>query len=306
MYRKKETGFCCHHCWTFYDRDDDRIKDLEPIVEKVKSTDGCEDVFYIICPQCGNPAAEAGLNMRGIAKINREKLQTGPVTPEGKAKVAALCKKYANGPVTEEGKRRVSKNGFKHGRFAKTAVELAPCKFDRLPYCSECPQEVRDKCKAGKLKWCPTYIAEMLKYYSSFVSGDLEALSNQAALNHAKLSMAQKMAFKELFESGIVVFDTVKKVDANGDETHTFEKESSKMNPAAEFIFKAMDILGQTSDQQTMNPKTQKEDSQADGFLKAAESLADANQKLTERRGIVSKIVEDLGKISIKSDKDKE
>ena len=186
----KNTGFYCTECHNFTERED--VEDKFIVTEPVP---GDENTFveFTKCPFCGGLAKEAGLNFRGISKINLNKLQTGPTTPEGRAKLAKLAPTKLHGPKTKEGKERSAKNAWKHGKYAKEMRELAPAKFDKFPFCADCTDEYREKCKKGELKWCMTYIGKSLEIYGFHVNGDIEGLSKYAAMTHANLELVKQM-----------------------------------------------------------------------------------------------------------------
>lgn len=299
----KNTGFYCSDCYHFTEREN--ITDNDIISESVKDELDIT-VEFILCPICGAVAKEAGLNFRGISKINLQKLQTGPTTVEGRKRLSDLAasRKNINGPNTKEGKDRSSKNAFKHGKYAKKMMELAPANYKKFPFCDECDEETRAKCKAKTIKWCPVYIAKQLTLYSLYVNNDVDGLSNFAAQNQAKLSLALEMMFSEVMKEGVLIVD--KKSWENGEESS--KSEYTKANPLIEFILKTMDTLGQTSDQQGTNPSKEKENLYIDGNLKSR-SIDDeirSTEKFLQMMEQNKKLVMELSKVSAEEEENPE
>ena len=291
---QKNTGFCCRKCWNFTERDQINLEDI--ISEPIKDGSDVEQcVEYIVCPHCGELAVEETLNFRGISKINKNKLQTGPNTEAGKAKHAELARIHLNGPKTQAGKDRVSKNAFKHGKNATVRREFAPASYDKYPFCEECSEEIKERCKNKKITWCPVYIVKQLEIYGKHVNGDVEGLSNDAAKNHAKLSLIAEMMMHEVFKNGAQVTD--KKTWEGG----SFE--FTKANPLIEQIVKVFPILGHTSDQQRTNPRMQDDAILLDGFIQRT-TISDELRESKEYQVVVENSIKLVKKLAQKTAED--
>ncbi len=239
--------FWCKTCSQYWQTDD-----------FIESDDSC----LSLCPKCSEQTNNVPHYYANLAKM----------------------KDNASGPKTTAGKKRSSLNSYKHGNYSKQARTLAPALKGKYAECEGC--EFDYKCEHS-YKYCPVRLQPMLRFLQAFEDGDPSALKQFAGMAQAKTFSVLTEAFANINQNGIM-FETPK-FDKFGKELKTEDDElviEKSLNPSIKIIPEFMTVLGFSSDQQQMNPRTKIEN---DEDLKG--NLDKQGQNVTDFLGSISSLV---------------
>ena len=179
---------------------------------------------------------------------------------------ANLPKMHTTGPRTVDGKRRSSLNNYKHGMYAQPKHLLAPGRAGRYDICGQCEQY--NECEAGEIRYCPYKVDMIAKIVCAFENGDQAAMKQFAGMSVAKVYMILENMIEEILSTGVMLSEPkvsngeaveISQEDANGvwRKVQVYELRD---NPLLKRLQPIMAALGVTSDQQTMNPKSNGDD----------------------------------------------
>lgn len=222
------------------------------------------DLITSICEVCYAPAPECSYRVHNLA-TNAWHKATGPKTEAGKARVA--LNPWKDGTKCRKGKHHI----------------LAPAKFDKYPWCTECPD--RDDCENKLIKYCPRDFETTLRFVQAYKDGDVNALKEDAAIANAQVSKVFAMMISSIMQKGVMM-KTVQ-VDKNGNELVTWEK-----NQLVKELPQYMSTLGFTADQQVMTPKAVEQKEALQSFVKP-----ESPEKQSEAMEIRKKTAADLARL---------
>jgi len=131
-------------------------------------------LYYAACPECGEEAEQAPWEKGLMAAHGR---QTGPRTPEGKARVS---ENLAGHPTPEEA-LRTRFNAMKHGLFSRVA-RYFPAKPGKYPHCNTC-EYLDNGCEEQVA--CLRRTELFLRYDVAFETGDPSLLMGLQAETQA-------------------------------------------------------------------------------------------------------------------------
>lgn len=206
---KKFRHFFCYKCGQYF-------KSAEYV--QLPDTEIAVGNFIAECPNCKIKVQDVPYYFGNLAKMSRN----------------------ATGPTTPEGKERTKYNGYKHGKYCKEPMLLAPALHGKYPECKEC--EYKEDCSSGKKKFCPVLLAPMLRFLEAYKSGEIKEIKEFAGLMQGKTYLTLEMMFKSLFEKGVLYKDKFGNI---------------QRNPILSLIPEYLNSLGFSSDQQMMNPKAE-------------------------------------------------
>lgn len=226
------------------------------------------ELISAVCDICERPAEEIPSQKKHIYEMVEaaKGKHTGPKTEEGKNKLAEAIVKNTSGkhtgPKTPEGKYRSSLNNWKHGQTSKQLHLLAPALAGKYPECTGC--EYRVDCEKS-YKFCPVNIEPVLRVARAYQEGDTEEIKHLAGLQQGQIFNITKMMIASVYKHG-VLNPKVVSAKAKDEETEEIVMEWLA-NPLLKRIPEYMALMGTTADQQTMTPKSQKEQSNFEGFI---------------------------------------
>jgi len=170
--------------------------------------------------------------------------------------------------------------GWKHGLRAQVVTLLAPAIPGKFLECNGC--EYFEQCKSEKWRYCPVNLEPILQFLKAFQEGKVTDLKDLAAFSQGHAFSVLRMMFNEIYQKGVLSPKMIKEArDENGNKTKYIEWQS---NPLLRRIPEFMQLLGFTAEQQMMTPKSEREDENMQGFLKAEESKTSTIQEFTAKQ----------------------
>jgi hypothetical protein len=231
------------------------------------------DVVTSLCPVCDQSASECN-----HSKFN-------------------LVKAWANstGPKTEAGKARVALNGWKDGAHCSRVRILAPAKFDKFPWCSDC--EDREMCSRKEIRYCPRDIETTLKFIQAYKEGDPGALGEEAAIANAKMWNVFNMMIHNIMQKGVML--KVVREDEKGNKSTSYEK-----NQLVKELPAFISSIGFNADQRVMTPKAVEQKEALEGHLVLEERVQEeaisvrkrAHDELSRLRALMERELGGSGK----------
>lgn len=226
--------------------------------EEIKQTEHKDHVEYIAtCPQCGK---EDCAELWYMANVRLTKgRQTGPRTPEGRAKCAM------NGYLTG--------SSYSTGAIPRNIPPAKPGKYAECQACqdfADCKDEVERATGTNRYVACHRIGEVIAKYRNAHLTGSPESLRLMAADNQANTQRVMDQCFKAIFDHGVYLNSVILSngqpvyVERDGKKVPLVEK---KINPAINESIKILEKMGFGLSDWTLTPKSKEAKAALEGYL---------------------------------------
>ena len=181
----------------------------------------------------------------------------------------ALAWDNATGPITPEGKARVSLNGWKNGRNASQYHLLAPAKPGKYSICNDC--QYFEECKKD-YKYCPVDLETLARFVQAYKEQNVNDLREIAGLFQGKMAKILTEMFHHVIVKGAMLEVKEPCINKDGELLRDDEgKAIIKTNYIKNALIKDLPIfmqsLGFDAVNQDMTPKTRQETEALKGYL---------------------------------------
>jgi hypothetical protein len=180
----------------------------------------------------------------------------------------------ATGPVTPEGKERVALNGWKNGAHTSVFRLMAPAKPGKYAMCEDC--QLAEDCKNKPYKYCPTDLETVAKFVQAYKEQNINDLRELAGLATAKMNKILHEMFHQILSTGVQNEIKIPVLNKDGEVVLDSEGEPIinvryEKNNLIKDLPAFMTTLGFSAELQDMTPKTRQESETLKGYLKDKE-----------------------------------
>lgn len=240
--------------------------------------------YFGTCPVCRGEGKQAAWEQGLMAAYGR---QTGPKTPEGKAKAAANL----DGHPTPEEAQRTRFNAMKHGLFARVATYF-PAKPGAYPRCQGCEHLASEECR--RYHACLKQAELFIRYRAAFDARDPELIRElnadtqaavQALINDMILAIAQdggpRISFPDWYYDKDGRFRIAAYTDDKTGERVVINK--LEAHPLLKHLIDFLNKNALTMADMEMTPKVQSDQETMQGFLNQEEGEQQSAREYQQR-----------------------